>query len=156
MRGVEAGGGALAAGGREEKRRNLDDGTRTPTLDDSCDTHQIPAPPIHNNEPFPLHYVIIFPYPSHLFLIPPVFSFFFSPGRLGKTPVFPAPPLLCSPPSAFMRMPPSADFLRPLVISGPSGVGKSTLLKRLFADFPDKFGFSVSREHPLRSDSCTY
>ncbi|KIL69490.1 hypothetical protein M378DRAFT_119670 [Amanita muscaria Koide BX008] len=36
------------------------------------------------------------------------------------------------------------DFLRPLVISGPSGVGKSTLLKRLFLEFPDKFGFSVS------------
>ncbi|KIM45003.1 hypothetical protein M413DRAFT_442959 [Hebeloma cylindrosporum] len=36
------------------------------------------------------------------------------------------------------------DFLRPLVLSGPSGVGKSTLLKRLFAEFPDKFGFSVS------------
>ncbi|KAI9064144.1 guanylate kinase [Trametes sanguinea] len=41
-------------------------------------------------------------------------------------------------------MSPAADFLRPLVISGPSGVGKSTLLKRLFAEFPDKFGFSVS------------
>lgn len=36
-------------------------------------------------------------------------------------------------------------FSRPLVVSGPSGVGKSTLLKRLFAEFPDKFGFSVSR-----------
>ncbi|KAF5336186.1 hypothetical protein D9611_006264 [Ephemerocybe angulata] len=36
------------------------------------------------------------------------------------------------------------DFLRPLVLSGPSGVGKSTLLQRLFKDFPDKFGFSVS------------
>ncbi|KAJ7439860.1 guanylate kinase/L-type calcium channel beta subunit [Mycena latifolia] len=35
-------------------------------------------------------------------------------------------------------------FLRPLVVSGPSGVGKSTLLQRLFAEFPDKFGFSVS------------
>ncbi|KAF8159726.1 guanylate kinase/L-type calcium channel beta subunit [Crassisporium funariophilum] len=34
--------------------------------------------------------------------------------------------------------------LRPLVLSGPSGVGKSTLLQRLFAEFPDKFGFSVS------------
>jgi len=42
-----------------------------------------------------------------------------------------------------------ALFARPLVISGPSGVGKSTLLKRLFAEFPDKFGFSVS--HTTRS-----
>ncbi|KAI7866988.1 guanylate kinase [Spinellus fusiger] len=30
------------------------------------------------------------------------------------------------------------------VISGPSGSGKSTLLKRLFSDFPNTFGFSVS------------
>ena len=37
------------------------------------------------------------------------------------------------------------NFLRPLVISGPSGVGKSTLLNRLFESHPDKFGFSVSR-----------
>jgi len=35
--------------------------------------------------------------------------------------------------------------LRPIVISGPSGAGKSTLLKRLFANHPAKFGFSVSR-----------
>ncbi|KAF9473355.1 guanylate kinase [Pholiota conissans] len=41
-------------------------------------------------------------------------------------------------------MSPRPDFLRPLVLSGPSGVGKSTLLQRLFAEFPDKFGFSVS------------
>ena len=34
---------------------------------------------------------------------------------------------------------------RPVVISGPSGAGKSTLLKRLFAEHPNKFGFSVSR-----------
>lgn len=33
---------------------------------------------------------------------------------------------------------------RPVVISGPSGTGKSTLLKKLFAEFPNKFGFSVS------------
>ncbi|KAJ7909345.1 P-loop containing nucleoside triphosphate hydrolase protein, partial [Mycena leptocephala] len=42
-----------------------------------------------------------------------------------------------------------SNFLRPLVLSGPSGVGKSTLLQRLFAEFPDKFGFSVS--HTTRS-----
>eukprot|EP00747_Dinoflagellata_sp_TGD_P196277 gnl/TRDRNA2_/TRDRNA2_66155_c0_seq1.p1 gnl/TRDRNA2_/TRDRNA2_66155_c0~~gnl/TRDRNA2_/TRDRNA2_66155_c0_seq1.p1 ORF type:complete len:675 (-),score=184.51 gnl/TRDRNA2_/TRDRNA2_66155_c0_seq1:58-2082(-) len=32
----------------------------------------------------------------------------------------------------------------PLVICGPSGVGKGTLIKRLMETFPDKFGFSVS------------
>jgi len=36
-----------------------------------------------------------------------------------------------------------------LVLCGPSGSGKSTLLRRLFDDFPDKFGFSVS--HTTRS-----
>jgi len=30
------------------------------------------------------------------------------------------------------------------IIQGPSGVGKSTILKKLFADFEGKFGFSVS------------
>ncbi|CCD26359.1 guanylate kinase NDAI_0H01850 [Naumovozyma dairenensis CBS 421] len=33
---------------------------------------------------------------------------------------------------------------RPIVISGPSGAGKSTLLKKLFQEYPDTFGFSVS------------
>ncbi|KAH6639698.1 guanylate kinase [Boeremia exigua] len=33
---------------------------------------------------------------------------------------------------------------RSIVISGPSGAGKSTILKRLFEDYPDRFGFSVS------------
>lgn len=33
---------------------------------------------------------------------------------------------------------------RPVVISGPSGTGKSTLLKKLFAEYPEKFGFSIS------------
>ncbi|KAI3629511.1 hypothetical protein MIR68_012526 [Amoeboaphelidium protococcarum] len=32
----------------------------------------------------------------------------------------------------------------PLVLSGSSGVGKSTLLKKLFLDYPENFGFSVS------------
>merc|ERR1711939_1091164 len=36
------------------------------------------------------------------------------------------------------------DNNRPIVFSGPSGTGKSTLIKRLFADHPDLFGFSVS------------
>lgn len=34
------------------------------------------------------------------------------------------------------------------MVSGPSGAGKSTVLKRLFAEFPDTFGFSVSRKAP--------
>jgi len=42
-------------------------------------------------------------------------------------------------------MPALAGLLRPIVVCGPSGVGKGTLLKRLFAEFPDKFGLSVSR-----------
>ncbi|KAJ1995147.1 guanylate kinase [Coemansia spiralis] len=33
---------------------------------------------------------------------------------------------------------------RPIVVFGPSGTGKSTLLKRLFAEYPNDFGFSVS------------
>ncbi|KAK6351722.1 hypothetical protein TWF718_004869 [Orbilia javanica] len=36
-----------------------------------------------------------------------------------------------------------------VVLSGPSGAGKSTLLKKLFANHPDTFGFSVS--HTSRS-----
>lgn len=31
-----------------------------------------------------------------------------------------------------------------IVMCGPSGAGKSSLLKKLMADFPDQFGFSVS------------
>ncbi|KAJ5808920.1 hypothetical protein N7474_010189 [Penicillium riverlandense] len=45
--------------------------------------------------------------------------------------------------------PATVQKFRPVVISGPSGTGKSTLLKRLFAEYPDKFGFSVS--HTTRS-----
>lgn len=35
-------------------------------------------------------------------------------------------------------------LLRPLVICGPSGVGKGTLLNLLFKEFGSDFGFSVS------------
>ncbi|KAK4987610.1 guanylate kinase [Elasticomyces elasticus] len=38
----------------------------------------------------------------------------------------------------------AAEQNRPIVVSGPSGAGKSTLLKRLFEQYPDKYGFSVS------------
>lgn len=34
---------------------------------------------------------------------------------------------------------------RPVVLSGPSGVGKSTLMKKLMKDYEGVFGFSVSR-----------
>lgn len=40
----------------------------------------------------------------------------------------------------------SNSSLQPVVLCGPSGVGKSTLIKKLFADMPNQFGFSVSRE----------
>uniref|UniRef100_A0ACD5WW76 Uncharacterized protein n=1 Tax=Avena sativa TaxID=4498 RepID=A0ACD5WW76_AVESA len=33
---------------------------------------------------------------------------------------------------------------KPVVISGPSGVGKGTLIAKLMNDFPSRFGFSVS------------
>lgn len=36
--------------------------------------------------------------------------------------------------------------LPPIIIAGPSGTGKSTLLKRLFEDYPTRFGFSISRK----------
>ncbi|GAA6063126.1 hypothetical protein JCM10212_002329 [Sporobolomyces blumeae] len=34
--------------------------------------------------------------------------------------------------------------IRPIVICGPSGTGKSTLLKKLFNEYPDRFAFSIS------------
>lgn len=35
--------------------------------------------------------------------------------------------------------------IKSVVISGPSGSGKSTLVNKLIAEYPDKFGFSISR-----------
>lgn len=37
--------------------------------------------------------------------------------------------------------------VKPVVISGPSGVGKSTLLEQLMKEFPNSFAFSVSRKY---------
>ncbi|OAL36917.1 guanylate kinase [Fonsecaea nubica] len=49
---------------------------------------------------------------------------------------------------------------RPIVFSGPSGTGKSTLIKRLFAKHPDLFGFSVShttrKPRPGEEDGVHY
>ncbi|TFJ84484.1 hypothetical protein NSK_004469 [Nannochloropsis salina CCMP1776] len=39
---------------------------------------------------------------------------------------------------------PKEELLRPLVICGPSGVGKGTLMNMLFEEFGGYFGFSVS------------
>lgn len=38
----------------------------------------------------------------------------------------------------------SKPVIRPLIICGPSGVGKGTLINKLLEEFPKKFGFSVS------------
>ena len=49
---------------------------------------------------------------------------------------------------------------RPVVVCGPSGVGKGTLLGRLMADYPDEFGFSVShttrQPRPGEQDGVDY
>ena len=33
---------------------------------------------------------------------------------------------------------------RPIVVCGPSGVGKGTLIEKLLREFPDDYGFSTS------------
>jgi len=39
---------------------------------------------------------------------------------------------------------PAESAQKPLVVNGPSGVGKGTLINKLMAEHPSKFGFSVS------------
>ena len=39
---------------------------------------------------------------------------------------------------------PEKTLFKPVVIVGPSGAGKGTLINYLTTEFPDKFGFSVS------------
>jgi Guanylate kinase len=63
------------------------------------------------------------------------------------------PPRRISYPNMAPTNPPSAP--RPIVISGPSGTGKSTILKRLFSKHPEIFVFSVSRRS-LREPFFTY
>ncbi|XP_076884437.1 guanylate kinase 2-like [Bidens hawaiensis] len=52
------------------------------------------------------------------------------------------------------------DAERPIVISGPSGVGKGTLINMLMKDFPTMFGFSVSHTtrapRPKEQDGVHY
>ena len=55
--------------------------------------------------------------------------------------------------------PPDA-LTRPVVIAGPSGVGKSTLIRRLMAKYPHAFGFAVShctrQPRPGEEDGAHY
>jgi guanylate kinase len=48
----------------------------------------------------------------------------------------------------------------PLLIVGPSGVGKSTFIQKLFVDFPNTFKFSVSATcrsmRPGEADGVNY
>jgi guanylate kinase len=48
------------------------------------------------------------------------------------------------PPTSTTDLSAALQSNRPIVISGPSGAGKSTILNRLFTEYPDRFGFSVS------------
>ncbi|CAN0476716.1 unnamed protein product [Ectocarpus sp. 12 AP-2014] len=60
---------------------------------------------------------------------------------LGTTGVFGKSTVACSAGNATGG---DAASLKPLVICGPSGVGKGTLINMLREDFPGRFGFSVS------------
>ena len=51
----------------------------------------------------------------------------------------------------FQGMASGSPKVQQLVVAGPSGSGKSTLLKKLFEEFPEEFGFSVSRKCALQT-----
>jgi guanylate kinase len=84
--------------------------------------------------------------PTHLRLTHPSLSNL-HPKNVHNTPSFRTFTHNTSTMSPIDSVPISRDALaanQPIVISGPSGAGKSTILKRLFDDFPGKFGFSIS------------
>ncbi|CEG41282.1 guanylate kinase [Plasmopara halstedii] len=56
----------------------------------------------------------------------------------------------------FSAFQPSTIELQPIVIAGPSGVGKGTLINMLLEKFPDAFGFSVSHttRDPREGEKC--
>lgn len=69
--------------------------------------------------------------------------------RVSLLRLFPLPPPPVHRPSSLLLRSLGAANTQPLVVCGPSGTGKSTLLKALFAKYPGEFGFSVS--HTTRS-----
>jgi hypothetical protein len=56
------------------------------------------------------------------------------------------------------KMAPISTAIRPLVICGPSGVGKSTIVNQLLKEFPSVFGFSVSHttRKPREGEQVNY
>lgn len=70
--------------------------------------------------------------------------------RLHSPPPFSAPSLRYTRLNSTMA---PTSTPRAVVISGPSGTGKSTILNRLFKEYPDTFGFSIS--HTTRAPRGT-
>mmetsp|Transcript_85185 Transcript_85185/g.266507 ORF Transcript_85185/g.266507 Transcript_85185/m.266507 type:complete len:660 (+) Transcript_85185:53-2032(+) len=65
-------------------------------------------------------------------------------GRFANLPAPGAPAPAAAPKAAAPKPEAADDKLSPLIICGPSGVGKGTLIDRIRAALPGRFGFSVS------------